>query len=277
MNSKNKFKIGEFSKLNCITVKTLRHYEEIGLLKPNEVDEWTGYRYYDVSQFQKLSKILYLKKLRFSLSEIRDLFEDKLDFPPTEVIQAKIEACKQDQSFLQWQFEELTNLEKHILKEIKMENVFIKSLPAITVASYRKVISNYGELNYLCPNIIGPEMQRCGCTCNNLQYCYTVEHDKYHKETDIDMEYCEAVDQPFPESECLKCKHIPEVKTAACIYHKGSYCCFQQSMTELMQYIEKNGYQIIDYPRFSYIDGAWNKENENEYLTEIQIPVKIIM
>lgn len=46
-----KIKIGAFSKLCRVTVKTLRHYEELGLLIPAEIDEWTGYRYYEVSQF----------------------------------------------------------------------------------------------------------------------------------------------------------------------------------------------------------------------------------
>ena len=54
----NNFKIGALSKLNRISVKTLRHYDEIGLLKPHEVDDWTGYRYYGASQFQEVSAIL---------------------------------------------------------------------------------------------------------------------------------------------------------------------------------------------------------------------------
>src|SRR5574344_696587 len=251
MNSKNKFKIGEFSKLNRITVKTLRHYEEIGLLKPNEVDEWTGYRYYDVSQFQNLSTILYLKKLRFSLEEIKTMFEDGIETPSAEAVLEKMRACRQEQSFFQWQLNELTNLEKQLHGGQKMNNnVFIKSLPALTVASYRKVIKNYDELSCLCCGVIGQEMQRCGCTCDNTQYCYTFEHDKEHKNTDIDVEYCEAVDKPFTESDCLKCKQIAEVKTAVCINHKGRYNNFQQSMAQLITYIENYGYKIINFPRF---------------------------
>ena len=46
-----KLKIGEFSKLCRVSVKTLRHYEEMGLLVPDETDEWTGYRYYSLEQF----------------------------------------------------------------------------------------------------------------------------------------------------------------------------------------------------------------------------------
>mgnify|MGYP002225606548 CR=1 FL=1 len=62
MKNKMKFKIGEFSKLCQVTVKTLRHYEEIGLMIPLKY-EWTGYRYYDISQLRCMSRIVYLKQL----------------------------------------------------------------------------------------------------------------------------------------------------------------------------------------------------------------------
>jgi len=61
------FKIGEFSKLSQVTVKTLRYYDEIGLLKPAEVDRFTSYRYYSVDQLPRLNRILALKDLGLSL------------------------------------------------------------------------------------------------------------------------------------------------------------------------------------------------------------------
>ena len=86
MKNKMKFKIGEFSKLCQVTVKTLRHYEEIGLMIPVEVDEWTGYRYYDISQLRCMSRIVYLKQLGFSLEEISELFADGKEFPDAEFL-----------------------------------------------------------------------------------------------------------------------------------------------------------------------------------------------
>ena len=73
MSSTIKLKIGEFSKLMQITVKTLRHYEQLGLLLPHEVDVSTGYRYYSLEQIQRLNGILHLKNLGFSLEEIKDI------------------------------------------------------------------------------------------------------------------------------------------------------------------------------------------------------------
>ena len=61
------FKIGEFSKLSQVTVKTLRYYDEIGLLKPAEVDRFTSYRYYSARQLPRLHRILALKDLGLSL------------------------------------------------------------------------------------------------------------------------------------------------------------------------------------------------------------------
>lgn len=90
MKNKMKFKIGEFSKLCQVTVKTLRHYEEIGLMIPVEVDEWTGYRYYDISQLRCMSRIVYLKQLGFSLEEISELFADGKEFPDAELLKGGI-------------------------------------------------------------------------------------------------------------------------------------------------------------------------------------------
>ena len=62
------FKIGDFSKLSQVSVKTLRYYDELGLLKPQSIDRWTSYRYYEASQLRRLNRILALKDLGFSSS-----------------------------------------------------------------------------------------------------------------------------------------------------------------------------------------------------------------
>ena len=70
--------IGEFAKENNVTVRALHHYEKLGLIIPNTVDSFTGYRYYDDSQAAHLQMIGFLKELGFSLSEIKAIFDKKL-------------------------------------------------------------------------------------------------------------------------------------------------------------------------------------------------------
>ena len=60
MKEKTMLKIGVFSKMMQLTVKTIRHYEQKGLLLPSEVDKWTGYRYYSIEQMQRLNTIRHL-------------------------------------------------------------------------------------------------------------------------------------------------------------------------------------------------------------------------
>src|SRR5512138_3101742 len=71
-------KIGDFARLGQVSIVTLRHYDEIGLLKPAQVDRFTGYRYYSLDQLPRLNRILALKDLGFSLEETARLLDDAL-------------------------------------------------------------------------------------------------------------------------------------------------------------------------------------------------------
>ena len=73
------FRIGDFSRLSLVSVKALRYYDELGLLKPARVDEFTGYRYYAASQLTRLNRVLALKDMGLSLEQIALL----LDKEPT--------------------------------------------------------------------------------------------------------------------------------------------------------------------------------------------------
>ena len=68
-------KIGEFSKLSRISVRMLRHYDEIGLLKPAEIDRFTDYRYYKEDQLPTAGRIDALREMGFSLADIIRILE----------------------------------------------------------------------------------------------------------------------------------------------------------------------------------------------------------
>lgn len=269
----NKLKIGDFSRLCRVTVRTLRHYEEIGLFKPEIVDEWTGYRYYSVGQFQKMQDILMLKELGFSLEEIRELFEEETHYPSIKVLEEKIHICESELQRLRKRQAQLKALVKSQKKKQKMEHITIEKLPAIIVATHRTVIPCYEKLGELICNVIMPEMIRINCKCANPSYCYTIEYGGY-KPQNIDIEYCEQMTEKGEDTNIIKFKEIPEVPTAVCMKVFGSYDKLYQAYLDVFAWIEKEGYKVSGEPRANYVDGVWNEENPDRWLTIIQVPVE---
>ena len=265
------YQIGLFSQINRITTKTLRHYDEIGILKPEYVDDFSGYRYYSNAQLEKLHKILALKQMGLSLMEIKDIIDDEectKKYLEKKEIQLSRKITEENQKLIQ-----LQNFLKRMDDNMTTEyNPIIKSLPEVIVASMRTVVSSYDTYFDIVPKM-GEEMGTHGAVCAKPPYCFTIYHDGEYKEKNIDVEICESVVDYCEDSEKIKYKKINEVKVAACVLHKGPYRTISRSYSFLFKWISENGYQVIGMPRESYIDGRWNKNDENEWLTELQVPI----
>ena len=274
MSYKTKLKIGEFSKMMQVTVKALRHYEQKGLLSPDEVDEWTGYRYYTVGQMQKLQAIRGLQRLGFSLDEIKELYEDDSHTPEIQQIDEKIVETERQLKQLTTRLDRLLEWKNSRKKVTKMEKFSVQSLPEIIVASHREIIPNYAALGPLCVEKIGPEMHRLGCKCPPPGYCFTVEHNKEYTPTNVDIEYCEQVEEMGEDSAIIQFKRLQVVPKSLCMKHVGPYESCYESFTEAIRYIEEHGYKVVGQPRTTYVDGAWNQDDPEKWLSIIQIPIE---
>ena len=267
------YKIGMFSKMNHVTLKTLRYYDTIGLLKPSYIDDTNGYRYYTSKQLPILHQILALREAGFTLDEIKQVQKG--------VSEKKLLERKRSEIIKQIAEEtlKLSKVESYLSSSSANTNVkypvIIKELPEVIVASMRTIIPNYDSLFSIVPPM-GAEMERLGCEYAVPEYCFNIYHDGEYKETDIDVEICEAVTELKKDSEMVKFKIIPRVEMAACVLHKGDYKYFPKAYSAVIRFIEENGYEIIDSPRESYIDGVWNKDSVEEWLTEIQVPIRKI-
>lgn len=275
MNYSQKLKIGEFSRLMQVTIKTLRHYESKGLLKPYEVDEWTGYRYYTIGQMQRLNAIRDLQRLGFSLEDIGELLEDDFHDPDIDALDRKIVETDRQLKSLKERRARLLSWKNSRKTVITMDKFSIQSLPAIIVASHREIIPDYSAIGEMCCNIIGPEMLRLGCKCPPPGYCFSIEHGKEYSPTDIDIEYCEQVEEMGKDSSIIRFKRLPAIPKAICMKHVGPYERFYESYVKLFKYIEDSGkYRVCGRPRCCYVDGVWNQEDPEKWLSIIQVPVE---
>ena len=274
MDNKTRLKIGEFSRLMQVTVKTLRHYEQKELLIPDEVDVWTGYRYYSVGQMLKLNSIRNLQRLGFKLEEIRDLYDEESHVPSVDQLTEKIKETESQLQQLIARRKQLLEWMDSRKKFEQMEKFTIESLPEVIVASHREVITDYSALGVLCYTVIGPEMQRLGCKCPPPGYCFTIEHNEEYTPSNIDIEYCEQVEEMGTDSGIIQFKKLAAVSKALCMKHYGPYDRFYESFTEAYAYMEEHGYKVADLPRTCYIDGIWNQEDPEKWLSIIQIPIE---
>ena len=262
------YRIGMFAKMNKVTIKTLRYYDEMNLLKPVYIDEETSYRYYSSKQIASLHEIIALKQLGCSLSEIRKIQNGQ---KPENILRNKkiklIEEISQKTNMIA-QIEYYLNNDK-----VNQDyNIVIKKLPHVIVASHRRTIPNYGAL-FKCYPEMGEEMSKLNCEISLPEYCFNIYHDVAYQEENIDIEMCEAVVEAKEDTDNIKFKEILEVEMAACLLHKGSYETIPSAYQKLVEWIEENNYVISDNPRESYIDGIWNKEDIDDWLTEVQIPI----
>lgn len=262
------YKIGMFAAMNHITVKTLRFYEEQGLLMPALIHPETGYRYYTLSQMAVLHQITALKLAGFTLEEITHINsgadEKAVLLKKKSELLAKIsDLTKQIAVVDGYLSKRKTGLSAPVL---------IKNIPETTVAFMQIRLESYDRLFDRMPEM-GALMEKAGCECALPEYCFTNYLEPGYKDGDIPVEICESVVEAKKETGELRFKTLPEIR-AACVFHKGSYRTFSESYEAVLRYIEENGYEIAGEIRESYIDGVWNKDDESQWLSEIQVPVK---
>ncbi len=236
-------RIGDFSKLSRVSVKALRYYDEMGLLKPVSVDRFTGYRLYEYSQLSTLNRILALKELGFSLEEIGRLLDDGLSLEQMRGM-LKLRQTEARQSVRE-ETERLERIESR-LRQIEQENIMskydvvIKNVEAVKVASIRDVVPTppeqsglWGEMEgYLAMHRVHPGGA-----------CFTLYHDDEYKERDWDVEVCEPIADDVTESRRVKVRTLPAV-TVACTIHNGPFTTLSAAYNAIVKRIDENGYRI---------------------------------
>lgn len=266
------YRIGMFSKINKITVKTLRYYDEIGLLKPAYVDEENGYRYYTSDQLPIIHRIKTLRQIGFTIDEIILILKD---ISTTEIFKNRKKEIEKIIDESNRQISQINYYLDNFKEDFNMKyEVLVKELPEVIVYSKRMILKSYDDYFNVIPSI-GEEIVKAnpGIKCSVPEYCFNIYHDGEYKAEDIDVEICEAVTELGKDTETIKFKKIDKVSNAACVMHKGPYTSLGNAYNAVYRWIEENNYIPCDNLRESYIDGIWNKENPEEWLTEIQVPI----
>lgn len=243
------FKIGDFSQLGQVSIRTLRLYDELGLLRPAQIDKFTGYRFYTMEQLPRLNRILALKDLGLSLEQIGDLL--KRDLPADQLRnmlrlkQAEITRQMQD---IQQQMRRVETRLKQIEQEGQPPRyeVVIKSVEAQTILSARGIIPTLDEMEglrcHLYEEIYHWLNERA---VRPLDPEMAIYHNAEYVEHDIDMEAAIPIESAPPDRLVggpVSVRELPAVETMATVIHRGDMWDVGQAITALYTWIGQHGY-----------------------------------
>lgn len=274
MEDKKLFLIGEVAKMFHISMGTLRHYEQAGLLTPEYTDPDTGYRYYGTRQFELLNTIRYLRVLDFPLAQIKSFLDNR----DTEIIEEKLVHQKEVIAKKQKELELISRKIDHRLEQLRdamnseLDVIQTVEIPESRVVwlrdslhpktyldlenSIRKLVENQKESLVFMGKIgIGiSREQLCQKSFQNYDRIFLLldQEDRYDGETET-----------FPRQTCVTIRFCGSHTEAPAYYQK------------LLSYIEQQNLCISGFSRETTLIDYGITNNTDKFVTEIQIPVNI--
>lgn len=264
------YKIGEFSKMTNISIKTLRYYDKEGILIPEKRSDKNAYRYYDEKDFQKAKFIRNLRELSFSIAEIKDVLNlVKDDYDLSFILREKMKMIEKEIISKQKMIKNINASIKSKIKEsIDMNyEIKVKEFPELTVASIRYK-GKYSDCSKYISKLYKAVKDKASGTCFN---CY---YDEGYMEV-ADIEVCLPVNQKIIKKD-ISFKTFPKIEALTTI-HKGCYEDIGYAYKALFDYADRKEMELVLPTREVYIKGPGMifKGNPHKYVTEIIIPIRV--
>ncbi|GAB4522099.1 MAG: MerR family transcriptional regulator [Anaerolineae bacterium] len=268
-------KIGDFARLGQVSVVTLRHYDECGLLKPTRIDSMTGYRYYSVAQLPRLNRILALKDLGFSLKQIEQVLNGGITLEQLHgMLTLKHAQVEQHVADEQARLARIAARLRQIELEDKLSqyDVVLKLVPSMTVVSRRITVPTNDQV----PDYFNTAFTEVWEHVKAHEGTVTGPHFSiWHQSPEVyTNEVVEAivpVSQVLPSTDRIEVYELPETQVASAVHH-GNFADFTQLHTAILQWMEANGYEFNGGYREIYI--KHNPADYTDSTTEVQFPVK---
>jgi DNA-binding transcriptional MerR regulator len=292
-------RIGDFSQLAQISIRTLRLYDEMGLVKPAHIDPFTEYRYYQVEQLPRVNRILALKDLGLSLEQIKQLLSDDMPLAMLQQMlstrQAEMDLrLREEQARLSRVRARLQQIEEELLPPAY--DVVLKKLDTVVIAGARTVVPTYGEMT-----------QARGAMLDRLYQALrdrgippllpelALYHETEYKETDVQLEMATVVDPAWLDAhgtpgasvapDAVHLRTLPGEPLAACLVHHGPFWGVPNAIVALFGWLGRHGYASTGAIRESHLFGREYDlmrsrrpgDTENPVVTvELQLPVEVL-
>lgn len=273
------FTVGEFARLAQVSKRLLRYYDEIGLLKPDNIGYSSGYRLYSAEQMSQLNRILALKELGLSLAQIQRTLAENIS---TDELRAMLLRKKNDiEAQLEAELRRVRMIESQLEAIIDAEalsppNVILKQIPNQSVLSIRQTVDNfesgmelYAQIQENLPSSLRRQLLFCIC------------HSDAYIETDLDMEMGLMVTKPLKsllsmsKKFTLTQRDLPGSALMATTVVKGALENIHTGYAMLSAWIVQNEYRQTGIPRELCLQLP-QEPSGSDFITEIQVPIEAI-
>jgi DNA-binding transcriptional MerR regulator len=278
------FKIGEFSRLGRVSIRMLRHYDQLGLLAPSQTDPFTGYRYYSADQLPRLNRILALRDLGFSLEQIAGMLDDNLTTEQLLGILKVKRAEVEGQLVLERQ--KLDRLEARIRQISSPQtydtfDVILRDTEPLLVAACREAAPDDEHIQQMFDRLEVYVAQFDGARADKPPL--SIYYDNEYRDKDMDVEVAVPLAYAIPDTEQIRVRELPRLSGVASVVHVGEYSTIYLAYNALLAWIEAHQFQMTGPIREIYIRyGAEGLDvdlpatylaNDNHYVTELQLSV----
>jgi len=265
--------IGEFARLGQVSPRMLRHYDEIGVLRPERVDPGTGYRSYGVGQLARLHRLVALRDLGFGLEQIRPLLDDELGVEQLRGMLRLRHA--QIAQVITDEHDRLRRVEAH-LRALEgnpvNHDIVIKHTQPLRIAEATANAAGFGPEHLgpvfatLVPAVAG-HLGSIG-TAPGMAVAY---YDEPAEDGAVVVHCGFAVgDSAVADDAVITVVDLPVVEVAS-VLHRGSMDTVSATYEGLFRWVDECGYRPIAPSRELYLE--WRDDDESANLTELQLPV----
>ncbi|WP_441250379.1 MerR family transcriptional regulator [Kitasatospora sp. McL0602] len=268
------FTIGDFAKHGRVSVRMLRHYDAIGLLRPARVDPVNGYRCYEAAQLAQLNRVIALKDLGFTLQQVRSILDEQVGAEELRGMlrlrQAELEAVVAETAT------RLTRVEAR-LRTIESEgrmptdDVVLKRIPGVRVAELSATAASY-EPEDITP-VIGPlfgELCRRVAEAGLTPVGPSIAYYQDAADGAVTVHVAEPVGSAPAGDPGFAVVDLPAIEQAATIVHRGSLDGVLPTSQTLARWIDATGHRPTGYARELYLEC---EGDPSTWVTELQTPV----
>lgn len=270
------YKIGEFSRLCQVSVKTFHHYDDVGLLQPASVDRENGYRFYGAEQVARVRCICNLKELGFSLEQIAAVLDGN---PTSRQLQDLLHAKQHElQQLARDTHARLAQLDTWLAQMAKEEtmprlDVVVKTTEPQLIASMREQITTPERLGEMFAEVTAHITRHGGKIVGPGTF---INHDSEYRDGCSDMETFFPIATAIPGSETVHVYELPGVPAMACLIYQGGHnTASEEARQALATWIEEHGYRINGPDRLAFLH-CDEPGDEEKTVVEFQYPVERI-